>query len=77
MCVAIPAKIVEINDIHATVDIMGIKKHINIQLITQVKLGDYVLVHAGFAIEKIQEREFDFINNTLKTILPKVGEDTE
>jgi len=59
MCLAIPGKIVDIdkNKEHATVDYGdGTKRKANITLV-QVKKGDYVLVHAGFAIEVLDEKE--------------------
>jgi hydrogenase expression/formation protein HypC len=52
MCLAIPGKIVEIDGEKAIADFHGVKKEINITLVP-VKIGDYVMVHAGFAIEKI------------------------
>ena len=59
MCLAIPGKIIKIDDKDdlATVDYGdGTKRMINISLV-DVKIGDYVLVHAGFAIEKLEEVE--------------------
>ena len=59
MCLAIPGKIIKINQNNdlATVDYGdGTKRTINISLVN-VGTGDYVLVHAGFAIEKIDELE--------------------
>ena len=59
MCLAIPGKIVEINSDkgHATVDYGdGTKRKVNITLV-EVKIGDYVLVHAGFAIEVLSEKD--------------------
>lgn len=59
MCLAIPGKIIEIekNKEHATVDYGdGTKRKANITLVN-VKIGDYILVHAGFAIEVLNEKE--------------------
>ena len=59
MCLAIPGKIIEIekNKEHATVDYGdGTKRKANITLVS-IKIGDYVLVHAGFAIEVLNEKE--------------------
>ncbi|UCH72284.1 MAG: HypC/HybG/HupF family hydrogenase formation chaperone [Thermoplasmatales archaeon] len=59
MCLAIPGKITEIdkNKEHATVDYgEGTKRRVNVALV-DVKIGDYVLVHAGFAIEVLNEIE--------------------
>ena len=59
MCLAIPGKIIEVSSDknHATVDYGdGTKRQVNISLV-DVKKGDYVLVHAGFAIEVLDESE--------------------
>ena len=59
MCLAIPGKIIEIdnNKEHAIVDYGdGTKRKANVTLV-DVKIGEYVLVHAGFAIEVINEKE--------------------
>jgi hydrogenase expression/formation protein HypC len=59
VCLAIPGKIIEIdsNKEHATVDYGdGTKRKVNISLV-DVKVGKYVLVHAGFAIEVLNEKE--------------------
>lgn len=69
MCLAIPAKIVNVSNKHAEVDIMGIRQRINIQLIDEPKVEQYVLVHAGFAIQTIDESYFDFLYDTLKKML--------
>ncbi len=56
MCLAIPAKVTEkADDGLATVDILGVKRGISLDLTPQAQVGDYVLVHAGFAIEVIDE----------------------
>lgn len=57
MCLAIPAKIIELSDDHmATVDILGVTREVALDLVPQAGLGDYVLVHAGFAIEVVDEQ---------------------
>lgn len=50
MCLAIPAKIVTMDKMTAKVDMMGNERVVGIDLVPEVKVGDYVLVHAGFAI---------------------------
>ena len=57
MCLAIPAKIVEFGeDGLATVDILGATREISTDLTPQAEVGSYVLVHAGFAIEVVDEQ---------------------
>ena len=55
MCLAFPGKIKKISGQNAIVDFDGIEKEINISLLDDVKKGEFVIVHAGFAIEKVDE----------------------
>jgi len=58
MCLAIPGKVKKIlNDHTAEIEIGGIVKNANLDLIPQVAVGDYVLLHAGFAIEVIDQEK--------------------
>jgi len=57
MCLAVPMKITEITGQEAVAEIGGVKRKANIQLVENVKVGDYVIVHAGFAIEKLDEED--------------------
>ena len=53
MCLSIPAKIVALEGNAATVDVMGNRREADVSLVEEPQLGDYVLVHACFAIEKM------------------------
>ena len=55
MCLAVPSRIVEIKDQVATVDVDGVTREASLMLLDDVSVGDYVIVHAGFAIERIDE----------------------
>ena len=56
MCLAIPAIVEELTDDNmSTVSVLGVKKEVSVDLTPDVKVGDYVLVHAGFAIEIVDE----------------------
>ena len=60
MCLAIPGKIVEIVDAAnnlAKIEIGGVRRLVNIGMLDDVALGDYVLIHVGFAMSKIDEKE--------------------
>jgi hydrogenase expression/formation protein HypC len=57
MCLAIPARIVEMEKDNAVVDAMGNRWKAKTTLLPQAKLGDLVLVHAGFAISSVDEEE--------------------
>ncbi|TET64019.1 HypC/HybG/HupF family hydrogenase formation chaperone [Candidatus Bathyarchaeota archaeon] len=57
MCLAIPAKVADIKDDNARVDFgEGVLRDVNVMLV-DVKVGDYVLVHAGYAIQVLSEKE--------------------
>ena len=57
MCLAIPARIVELEGDNAVVDAMGNRFRAKTTLLTEAKLGDLVLIHAGFAISLVDEEE--------------------
>ena len=58
MCLAIPARVVEMPDEDtAIVDLGGVKKAISLALIEDVSIGDYVIVHVGFALNKLNAEE--------------------
>lgn len=57
MCLAVPARIIELNGDEAVVDCIGNRVEAKTSLIPQAKLGDIVLVHAGFAITIVDEEE--------------------
>ncbi len=65
MCLAIPSKILEIKNDIAVIDVDGVQSKASLQLLDDAKVGDYVIVHAGFAIDKIDELE---AHRSLKTI---------
>ncbi|MFH1448025.1 MAG: HypC/HybG/HupF family hydrogenase formation chaperone [Candidatus Micrarchaeota archaeon] len=56
MCYAIPARILKVEGDNATVDYGGVRKKANISLMDEVAVGDYILIHAGFAIEKLEKK---------------------
>ncbi|SPD73030.1 Hydrogenase expression/formation protein HypC [uncultured Desulfobacterium sp.] len=55
MCLAVPSKIIQVDDKMATIDIDGVRRNASLMLLDEVKVGDFVIVHAGFAIHKIDE----------------------
>jgi hydrogenase expression/formation protein HypC len=57
MCLAIPAKVIELRGDMATVDMEGIRREVNVLLVPDIKTGEYAIVHAGFAIGKLDEHE--------------------
>lgn len=57
MCLAIPARIIDINEKMARVDVGGVTRQASVVLLPEASLGDYVLMHAGFAISMVDESE--------------------
>ena len=75
MCLAIPGKIVEIVDEgnhNAKVEVGGVKRNVNIGMLgrDEARIGDYVLIHVGFAMSKVDEKQAE---DTLR-ILKEIGE---
>ncbi len=59
MCLSIPSKVIKIDENNmATVDTMGVKREVTLDLIDEkIDIGDYVLIHVGFAMNKISQEE--------------------
>lgn len=58
MCLAIPARVVEIHDgDQAVVDLGGVRKDISLALVEGVSVGDYVIVHVGYALNRLDAEE--------------------
>lgn len=57
MCLAVPMKVVKLNPPMAKVEVAGVSREVNVDLIADVKIDDYVIIHAGYAIEKMQHDE--------------------
>ncbi len=55
MCLAIPSQITQIDNDMATIDVDGVQRSASLLLLSDARVGDYVIVHAGFAIQKIDE----------------------
>jgi len=57
MCLAIPMKLIEFEGDKGVVELSGVKKEVSLSLLKDFKIGDYLIIHAGFAIEKLDEKE--------------------
>lgn len=54
MCIAVPSKIIAIDDLMATIDVQGARRQVSLMLLPEpAEVGDYVLVHAGYAIQRL------------------------
>lgn len=57
MCLAIPGEVIEINGKEAIVDFGGVQREVRIDTLDNVEVSEYVIVHTGFAIEKLDKKE--------------------
>ena len=58
MCLAVPVRLKEKkSDATGTIEYGGVLRDVNLQLLDEVSVGDYIIVHAGFAIERLDEKE--------------------
>ncbi len=73
MCLAIPSQITHIEDQIATIDVAGVQRQASLLLLEDARIGDFVIVHAGFAIQKL---DADAAQETLM-LLRKAAEQAE
>lgn len=66
MCLAIPAKIVSIHGLEAEIDLDGVRRNVSLYLTPEARVGDYVLLHAGFAIKVLDVEEAEETLNLLR-----------
>jgi hydrogenase expression/formation protein HypC len=57
MCIAVPMNVTEINGDMGVVEYSGVKRNVGLMLIEDVKIGDWVLIHAGFAISRLNPED--------------------
>lgn len=78
MCLAIPSRIVQIDDLRAVVDVYGARREINLMLMPEeVSIGDYVLVHAGFALQKVEQESAHEALQMISKIIEDVKKEDE
>lgn len=77
MCLGIPMKVFEVHGDRGIVEIGGVKREASFQLLENVKVGEYVLVHAGYAINKIDEEEAQETLDLLREIAIEMEKDDE
>jgi len=57
MCLGIPARVVQVDGTIGKAQIGGVRREVDLRLVEDVRVGDYVILHAGFAIQKLDEKE--------------------
>ncbi len=72
MCLAVPSKIISIQDSLAEVEMAGVVQTVGLDLVPEAKINDYVLVHAGYAIQRMDEAE---AQENLRLLDELLGED--
>lgn len=76
MCLSIPGKIISIKDNTAIVSVGGSTVEAGLQLVDDVEIGDYVLVHSGFALQRISDEEAQDMLETIKAMGLSVEDET-
>ncbi|MBU5593062.1 HypC/HybG/HupF family hydrogenase formation chaperone [Clostridium sp. MSJ-4] len=74
MCLSVCGRVKTVDLPFASIDIKGIETLVNVELVEEPVKGDYVLVHAGFAIEKIDEEYFNYLDSVLEEMLKEDDE---
>ncbi len=69
MCLAVPLKLIEIKEDMGIIEIGGLKRPVNLSLVENPKLGDHVIVHAGFAISIMDQKEAKKTLSLIKELL--------
>ena len=72
MCVAVPMKVKELRGEEALVELDGFEKEVYMMLVDEINIGDYVMVHAGFAIQKVNPEEAASTLEALKELGEKI-----
>ena len=73
MCLAVVGRVEDIEYPFAVVNFKGAKKKVRVDLIDDLEVGDYVLVHVGFAIQKVDSKEIEEYDDVWKEIVGKLG----
>lgn len=63
MCIGVPARVIRLDELRALVDVMGSRMHVGIIFVPEVKIDDYVLLHAGQAMTIVDE---EFAEESMK-----------
>jgi hydrogenase expression/formation protein HypC len=74
MCLAVPMRVVEVSGARGVVELGGVRKAVSLDLLEDVAAGDYVIVHAGFAIEKLKPDEAQKTLDLFKELESRAGE---
>ena len=73
MCLAVPLKLIEINGKDAVGEALGMRRSIRVDFISEPQVGDYVIVHAGFAIERLPRQQAEEDLETWEELADALG----
>ncbi len=76
VCLAVPARVIEIEGRKARADVLGNVRKADLTLIPDVEVGDYVLIHAGFAIQKLEPEDAEETLGLFREMGEALGEET-
>ena len=72
MCLAVPAQLISINEAIGTVELTGATRDCSLLLVPDAKVGDWLLVHAGFAVQIVDEEDIDKASDAIEEILSNI-----
>ncbi len=72
MCLAIPMRLIEINGLTGLAEVDGVTRQVRLDLLPEVSLGDYILIHAGLAIARVDEDEAEGTLDLLRRMADEV-----
>ena len=75
MCLSIPGKIMDVRGEVATVSVGGSEVEVSLQLLDNVQEGEYVLVHSGFALQRISEKDAGYMLDVIREMDEMAGEE--
>lgn len=77
MCLAVPAKVVALDGDQAEIDVGGTRNRVSLALVDDVSVGDYVIVHTGFAIARLDVEEAEKTLALFAEIAEQIGESSD
>jgi hydrogenase expression/formation protein HypC len=72
MCLAIPMRLIEIEGVRGLAEVDGVTRQVRLDLLPEVTLGDYVLIHAGLAIARVDAEHAEETLSLLRTLADEV-----
>ena len=75
MCIAVPVKVTKVMGEEAMVNLKGVTRKINISLISKVEVGDYLLLHSGCAIKKVNRKEAERTLDLMESLVKEGSEE--